>query len=385
MPTPPRPRRLVAPVRAPVQHAGEIVGRLTRLGGRRVERDYTGWTGHEVLDDLREGDVTADPVRRAGHDVVRRINALSGSLPPEAVVLGRAITDTAPPLGDPISPAMRDLLGTYVPQSLDAYVASTRRGPHTPAQELLLTQLRLLFDVAHHIERAENEHDEQALIIQARFLRERFAEISRSNDLDVEGSTPPAPRRPVAPRPVPTRPAFEHGRSFLHPHHEPVVLVPLADGAGPSLTLRLALPRGYAARAGAVTEQPSGTTAFVQKATRRVLAPRRSTGFATAQTDLTLRVDLASERRVLLYAYGFGVRPLETTAFVTTPTGSSIELATVLLGRRGHLLTVIASGLLTPEGLVLRNEGTVWPDLRSACAAYDMRRISWLDAHTPFV
>jgi len=40
---------------------------------------------------------------------------------------------------------------------------------------------------------------------------------------------------------------------------------------------------------------------------------------------------------------------------------------------------------MTPDGLVLRTEGTVWPDLRSACQASDVRRISWLDAHTPFV
>jgi hypothetical protein len=364
---------------------GEMVGQLARLAARKVERDYTGWTGPEVLADLRDGDPTLPPLRRAGHEVAARINALSGSLPPEAVVLGRAITDTAPPLGDPMSPALRDLLGRYVPESLDAYVASTRRGPHPPAQELLLTQLRLLFDVAHHIERAENEHDEQALVIQARFLRERFAEVSRSNDLDVEGARRPAPKRPVAPRPVPTQPAFEHGRSFLHPLREPVVLIPLDDGAGPRLSVRVALPKGYAVRLGAVTEQPSGTTAFTQKATRRMLAPRRPTGFRASQTDVTLRVDLARERRVLLYAYGLGGRPLETTTFVTTGSDSSIELATVLMGRRAYGLSVLASGLLTPEGLVLRNEGTVWPDLRTACAAYDVRRISWLDAHTPFV
>jgi hypothetical protein len=362
----------------------EAVGQLARVASRRVERDYTGWTGHEVLADLREGDPTGPPVRRAGHEVVTRINALSGSLPAEAVVLGRAITDTAPPLGDPISPALRDLLGTYVPESLDAYVASTRRGPHPPAQELLLTQLRLLFDVAHHIERAENEHDEQALVIQARFLRERFAEVTRSNDLDVESAARPTPRRPVAPRPVPAQPAFEHGRSFLHPHHDPVVRIPVAD-SGLDLRVRLALPRGYPARLGVVTEQPSGSTTVTQKATRRVLAPRRSTGFAAPQTDLSLRVDPAGARRVLLYAYGGGHRPLETTAFVTTVTGSAIELATVLLGRRAQAMTVIAAGLITPEGLVLRNEGSVWPDLRSGCAAYDVRRISWLDAHTPFV
>lgn len=362
-----------------------MVGQLARLATRKVERDYTGWTGPEILADLREGDPTVPPVRRAGHEVAARINALSGSLPAEAVVLGRAITDTAPPLGDPMSPALRDLLGRYVPESLDAYVASTRRGPHTPAQELLLTQLRLLFDVAHHIERAENEHDEQALVIQARFLRERFAEVSHSNDLDVEAARPPAPKRPVAPRQVPTQPAFEHGRSFLHPLREPVVLIPLADGAGPRLSVRLALPKGYAVRVGVVTEQPSGTTAFAQKATRRMLAPRRPTGFRASQTDVTLRVDLARERRVLLYAYGMGGRPLETTTFVTTGSDASVELATVLMGRRAYGLTVVASGLLTPEGLVLRNEGTVWPDLRSACAAYDVRRISWLDAHTPFV
>ena len=383
MPSVPRRPRVPRPP-GPAQ-VTELAGRLARLASRKVERDYSGWTGQEVLADLRDGDPLAPAVRRAGHRVVARINALSGSLPAEAVVLARAITDTAPPLGDPTSPALRDLLGTYVPESLDAYVATTRRGPHSPAQELLLTQLRLLFDVAHHIERAENEHDEQALVIQARFLRERFAEVSRSNDLDVEGPSRPAPKRPVAPRPVPTQPAFEHGRSFLHPLREPVVLIPLVDGAGPSLRLRLALPKGYAARLGVVTEQPSGTTAFAHRATRRVLAPRRPTGFAASQTDLTLRVDLARERRVLIYAYGTGGRPLETTTFITTSGDSSIELATVLMGRRAYALTVIASGLVTPEGLVLRNEGTVWPDLRTASAAYDVHRISWLDAHTPFV
>ena len=216
-------------------------------------------------------------------------------------------------------------------------------------------------------------------------IRERFAEVSRSNDLDVEETARPAPKRPVAPRPVPTQPAFEHGRSFLHPLRDPVVPIPLEDGAGPSLRIRLALPKGYAARMGVITEQPSGTTAFAQRATRRMLAPRRPTGFAASQTDLTLRLDLARERRVLLYAYGSGGRPLTTTTFVTTGGGSSIELATVLMGRRALALTVIASGLLTPEGLVLRNEGTVWPDLRAAASAYDVHRISWLDAHTPFV
>lgn len=377
------------PLSRPTAQAAQVADGVRQLArsitARRIERDYTGWTGQEVLADLREGDPTRPPVRRAGHEVVARINALSGSLPPEAVVLGLAITDTAPPLGDRMSPALRDLLGKYVPESLDAYVASTRRGPHSPAQELLLTQLRLLFDVAQHIERAENEHDERALVIQARFLRERFAEISRTNDLDVDGTNHPAPRRPVAPQPVPTQAAYEHGRSFLQPHHDPVVLIPHAEGAAQRLTVRLALPKGYAVRAGIVTEQPSGATAFVQKSTRRVLAPKRTTGFTGSQTDLTLTVDLARERRMLLYAYSLSAKPLQTTAFVTTGGGSSIELASTLLGRKAHAVTLVASGLMTPDGLVLRNEGTVWPDLRSACQAYDVRRISWLDAHTPFV
>jgi len=396
MPSSPRPVRPRVPVLGsavlgPATRVTEAVGKVARqVTGRRIERTYAGWTGTEVLRDLRSGDPTKPPLRRAGHEVVARINALSGSLPSEAVVLGRAITDTAPPLGDRISPALRDLLGKYVPESLDAYVASTRRGPHAPAQELLLTQLRLLFDVAHHIERAENEHDEQALVIQARFLRERFAEISRTNDLDVDGHTRPAPRRPVSARPVPAGPAYEHGRSFLAPHQDPVVLIPLQDGAGPRLKVRLALPRGYVARLGIVTEQPSGTTAFTDRKSRKVLAPTRSTGFTAKQTDLRLSVDLAGERRVLLYAYGLSPRLLETTTFVTTGAGASIELATVLLGRkllgrRPHHITLIGSGLLTPDGLVLRNEGTVWPDLRAACEAYDLRRISWMDANTPFV
>ena len=376
------------PARPPLPRTpAEVVAGVRQLAekvtARRIERDYRGWTGPEVVADLSHGDPLKAPVRRAGHEVVTRLNALAGSLPAEALMLGRAITDTAPPLGDRMSPALRDLLGKYVPESLDAYVASTRRGPHAQAQELLLTQFRLLFDVAHHIERAENEHDEQALVIQARFLRERFAEVSRTNDLDVERM--PAPRRPVAPQAVPARPAFEHGRSYLHPHHDPVVLIPPAKDLPPRLSIRLALPKGYAARIGAVTEQPSGTTAFVTKNARRVFAPRRTTGFAAPQTDLSLAIDLAREKRVLIYAYGLSKRALSTTTFVTTSGGSKVELSTDLLGRGSISLTVIASGVTTPEGLVLRNEGTVWSDLRSACEAYDVRRISWHDAHTPFV
>lgn len=379
------PDPLTRPIAQAAQVAGGVRSLARTITSRKIERDYTGWTGQEVLADLRDGDPTRPPMRRAGHEVVTRINALSGSLPAEAVVLGRAITDTAPPIGDRMSPALRDLLGKYVPESLDAYVASTRRGPHTPAQELLLTQLRLLFDVAQHIERAENEHDERALVIQARFLRERFAEISRSNDLDVDGPHIQAPRRPVAPQPVPTQAAYEHGRSFLEPHREPVVLIPHAARRAQRLSVRLALPKGYAVRAGIVTETLSGATAFAQKSTRRVLAPRRPTGFTGSQTDVTLGVDLARERRMLIYAYGLSAGQLQTTAFVTTGGGSAVELSTVLLGRKGLPVTLIASGLMTPEGLVLRNEGTVWPDLRTACRAYDLRRISWLDAHTPFV
>lgn len=370
--------------RTPAEVVSGVRRVAERVAARRIERDYRGWTAQEVVADRTDGDPTKPPVRRAGHEVVTRLNALAGSLPAEALVLGRAITDTAPPLGDPMSPALRDLLGTYVPESLDAYVASTRRGPHAPAQELLLTQFRLLFDVASHIERAETEHDERALVIQARFLRERFAEISRTNDLDVD-ARPPAPRRPVAPQPVPARPAFEHGRTFLQPHQDPVVLIPRGPDRATSIRARLALPKGYAARIGAVTEQPSGATAFVTKNARRLFAARRNTGFTAAQTDLSLTIDLAREKRVLLYAYGLGRRVLPTTTFVSASGGSQVELATTLLGRGLMPLTVIASGLVTPEGTVLRNEGTVWPDLRTACEAYDVRRISWHDAHTPFV
>ena len=369
--------------RTPAQVAAGVRDLAKRVSARRIDRDYRGWTAAEVVADLAEGDPLKPPVRRAGHDVVTRLNALAGSLPVEALVLGRAITDTAPPLGDRMSPALRDLLGKYVPESLDAYGASTRRGPHPPAQELLLTQFRLLFDVAHHIERAENEHDEQALVIQARFLRERFAEVSRTNDLDVE--TVPAPKRPVSAQPVPTQPAFEHGRSYLEPHLDPVVLIPAAADAAPELRVRLALPKGYVARIGTVTEQPSGTTPFATKSARRLFAPKSRTGFVAPQTDLSLSVDLAGQKRVLVYAYGLSKPTLPTTTFMRANGGSKVELATTLLGRSRMPLTVIASGLLTPEGVVLRNEGTVWPDLRAACEAYDVRRISWHDAHTPFV
>ena len=53
--------------------------------------------------------------------------------------------------------------------------------------------------------------------------------------------------------------------------------------------------------------------------------------------------------------------------------------------RSGATTTVIASGHLTGEGLVVRNESIIYPTLRAACDGFDYRRVTWLSDDTPAV
>ena len=60
-------------------------------------------------------------------------------------------------------------------------------------------------------------------------------------------------------------------------------------------------------------------------------------------------------------------------------------MPTALANRVGAAYTVVCSGYASSTGLVLRNESTLYPDLRSACVGFGYADLTWLDADTPIV
>ena len=125
---------------------------------------------------------------------------------------------------------------------------------------------------------------------------------------------------------------------------------------------------------------------FTHRTGRRLFTQRRSTGFRAAQVDLALPVRLASPRRFFVYAESLAGRdPLDTVLFLRSDARSQAELATLLTNHGRAPLTVIASGQETTDGLIVRNESILFPDLRAACAGFGYRHVTWLDRHSPVV
>ncbi len=360
----------------------DALGRLPLVRWPSV--DVTGWTSSEFLDHL-ERPPGALPVRRAGRETVGQINAMAGLLPAEGVLLARAITDTAPPAGESVHPTLRSVLDSYLPESLRAYAASHTRGPNPGAEELLLAQLRLLHQVAVQAHRADAHDNHTDLRIQDAFLRERFAQLS-----------PNALTLPDPAFPPPTgQPPDDHRRgpaavaSPVNPHADvdsnPVVRFAGGHSAG-KLTFRLAIPKGHPTTLGAVVQTHDGAVSFRHTSSRRWLAPRRPTGFPTAQADLPLSIDLAGVRRLLVFARAPArAQPTHCVLFVRDTTGARTAMPTLLAGRRDAAVTVICSGYAAPDGMVLRNESTLFPDLREACTRFGYDSITWLDPNTPIV
>lgn len=355
---------------------------------RRAAIDFAGWSTSEYAEFRATPGSRRMPRRRAGRDVTTRVNAASGTMPLEAVLLARAITDTAPPVEEEITPTLSDVLERYLPESLSAFEASSRRAGTESAEQLLLAQLRLLHSVALDIERADAEHNERDLQIQDRFLRERFASLT-PGELEIGVRTAPsasAIRSLDAPAKPRAKMAPLEGRAYLRADHDPVVLFK-RESPGPwDLTLRLALPKGHPATLGVVEESTSGAVVFTHRTGRRLFTQRRSTGFRAAQVDLALPVRLASPRRFFVYAESLAGRdPLDTVLFLRSDARSQAELATLLTNHGRAPLTVIATGYETTDGLIIRNESILFPDLRAACAGFGYRHVTWLDRHSPVV
>lgn len=381
-----------------------VEGALAKLSigpWRPTAVDLTGWATGEFLAYRAQPDPTVRPPRRAGHETVALINRLAAVLPPQTVPVARAITDAAPPAGERVNPALRDVLERYLPETLLAFNADGPRELRGGAEQLLASQLDLLRDATRSLLRAQADNDDRDLRIQEAFLRERFAELQPSS-LDLatppDGVTrPPSagpPTQAAAPRPQARLPepfrtsslgvAPARGRVHAAPDADPVVL--FGAGSGDRLALRLGLPKGMVATLGVVYETVRGVVGFQHASNRKFFAVRRATGFSSAQVDVNLRLDVTGLRRFLVYATS-GPRedPTPTVLFIRQGQRAQADLPTLLTHDSRVPVTVVASGMASAEGMLVRNESLVYPSLRTACAGFGYARIEWLDDQTPIV
>lgn len=382
----------------------ELVGQaLNRLSRRyRGEPDFTGWTIAEFQAYLELPPGSRRPPRRAGQDTVELVNRLAGVLPADAAPLARSITDAAPPAGERVNPALRDVLDTYLPETLNAFNTAGPKELRLPAERLLLDQLTLLRQATANLLRAEAEHNDRDLQIQEAFLRERFAELNPSG-LDLPPHVAPGRYPPTMPgyagpangdgtRHTPPRQRPSQGLTAIRGRvpvpadHEAVVLMAFPVGGDRKLGLRLALPKGHTATLGIVYETVRGAIGFEQTSNRRFFNPRHPTGFRSPQVDVNLRFALTDVRRFMVYAAsGPRVAPTNTVLFIRDGNRAQADLPTLLANHPRAGLTVVGSGHALREGLLLRNESLLYPHLQAACHGFGYGRVEWLDEHTPIV
>ncbi len=396
----PRTPREVARALLPTS-ASVAVREARGILGRRPKIDPSGWTTGELAAYLSGGRSRLVPPRRAGHEAVRLTNSLDGTLPVEAVLLARAVADAAPPVGQEIGSALQQILERYLPDTLLAFRNSGSVAATPQGHRLIVEQMRLLHQVTRDVARAQAEHDDRELRVQEAFLHARFDRPRNGLDLPLAGDPRPAgmppPAAPSAPSPAaPSAPSPAAPHLGSNPpmgvgaHHRlteesgPTALLPPAD---PKLGIsgRLALPTGLAVTMGAVFERHTGAVGFVTATSRRWQARRRQRGFGSAQVD----VQVILPPRIRRFAVIASARPTgpaaEVVLFLGTRADSTAECPSTLVRRSGATTTVIASGHLTGEGLVVRNESMVYPTLRAACDGFDYRRVTWLSDDTPAV
>ncbi len=373
--------------RLPLRHRGTI--------------DYTGWTVSEFQAHLALPPGSGRLPKRAGRDTAELINRLSGVLPADAAPLARSITDAAPPAGERVNPALRDVLDKYLPETLNAFNTAGPRELRLPAERLLLDQLTLLRQATTNLLRAEAEHNDRDLQIQEAFLRERFADLTPSGlDLPATGSAqgappdhvpPPLDRAPArGPAPPAASPPLTltpiRGRVHLQADVEPVVLMAFPVGGDRKLGFRLALPKGHTATLGIVYETIRGAIGFEHTSNRRFFNPRHPTGFRSPQVDVNLRFSTVDVRRLIVYAASSPkVEPTTTVLFVRDGNRAQVDLPTMLTNHHQAGLTVVCSAYAVRDGLLVRNESVLFPNLQSACHGFGFGQVEWLDEHTPIV
>ncbi|MBW3086414.1 hypothetical protein KEM60_02632 [Austwickia sp. TVS 96-490-7B] len=390
---------------APQSSVSRSAGRGRRLMSRLLAKsgltshrqppvDLTGWTVAEYLVE-RDRDKN-DPFvqRRAGHEAVSLINRMSGVLPAGAVPVARAITDAAPPVGERVVPALRDVLDRYLPETLQAFNAEALPELRVRAEHLLTTQLDLLYDATAALLHAQVDDDDRDLQVQAAFLHERFAGMApgRLDLAPLSGTTsrsrtaavyvpdlPSAMRRPsLAMPPV-------EGRTHVRHDMQPVVLFGGDRAGNTRFKLRMALPKGHVATVGVVSETLQGVVCFDQTSNRRFFTLRRVTGFPAAQVDLGLRLNTFDVRRFMVYASTTQQADPTSTVLFMRRGSEQADLPTLLTNDPRVPLTVIATGVDVQGGIMVRNESTLFPDLRTACTAFGFDQVAWLDQDTPVI
>ena len=370
---------------------------LTRLPLRhRATVNFLGYTTSEYQAYLALPPGAGPPPKRAGRDTAELVNRLAGVLPADAAPLARSITDAAPAAGERVNPALRDVLDKYLPETLNAFNTAGPRELRAPAERLLIDQLALLRQATTNLLRAEAEHNDRDLQIQEAFLRERFADLTPSGlDLPGPGATVPPPTHPPAASDaagvgaIPRQPLTLtpiRGRVHVHPDHDPVVLMGFPVGGDRKLGFRLALPKGQTATLGIVYETIRGAIGFEHTSNRRFFSPRHPTGFRSPQVDVNLRFSTTDVRRFIVYAASTRrPEPTTTVLFVRDGNRAQADLPTMLTNHPEAALTVVCSGYAARDGLLLRNESVLFPDLQSACHGFGFGQVEWLDEHTPIV
>lgn len=142
-------------------------------------------------------DDSPEALRARIGELVSFVNRSAGSLPAEAVVISRRITDMLREVVDGAEPehgldihaivSVRGIVEDYLPTTLRTYLALDPRVVDQPRpagkspSESLLDQLESLWTAAADLRDAARAHDADALLSQGSFLRTKFT----GSDLDL--------------------------------------------------------------------------------------------------------------------------------------------------------------------------------------------------------
>lgn len=140
-----------------------------------------------------EYDDSVPALREQVQTLVLEVNASAGDLPPIAVVLARALTDTVSDvLESPevdnldigVRVALHSVLTDYLPGSIRSYIGAVRSADAVAAHAAtvaIVEQLTTLRSSVADVATASNARDLQALQVQGRFLQDKFG----SSELDL--------------------------------------------------------------------------------------------------------------------------------------------------------------------------------------------------------
>lgn len=140
----------------------------------------------EPASTVAKDDDSVSALRGQVQALVLEVNASAGDLPPIAVVLARAVTDTVSDvLESPevdnldigVRVALHSVLTDYLPGSIRSYIGAVRAADeaavHT-ATGAIVEQLTTLRTSVSDVADASNARDLQALQVQGRFLQDKF-------------------------------------------------------------------------------------------------------------------------------------------------------------------------------------------------------------------